>query len=403
MPVFNKLIDAISRNPAWLLKSLKDLDPFTSRLVQIAQICEKPRQELALGVLRSDYLYDEKAEALQQVEINTISVAFPALATKLEQFHRFVLSISRGKIGDLEEGLPRNEALAGVVDAIAKAQELEGSKGLILMVISPNERNCFDQLALELDLWARYGLRTMRATFKDLHSGLILDTFTGKISYNSLPISVVYYRTGYAPCDYSGEGDWAVKLKIEQSSAVKCPNIGYHLAGVKKVQQLLCLPEHLARFEPDEQRQAQLRSSFTTLLCLRSQLTPSLLSEVQSNPNDWVLKPMREGGGNNIYCDELAKAFKAYAANPCSAAWLQGCVLMKRIKPVSHRVLMAREGEVREVMGLWELGIYGTYIGDGNKEYWNKTQGHLLRTKGEDSNEGGVAAGFAVLDSPYLV
>jgi len=28
--------------------------------------------------------------------------------------------------------------------------------------------------------------------------------------------------------------------------------------------------------------------------------------------------------------------------------------------------------------------------------------GHLVRTKTETSDEGGVAAGFAVLDSPYL-
>ncbi len=29
--------------------------------------------------------------------------------------------------------------------------------------------------------------------------------------------------------------------------------------------------------------------------------------------------------------------------------------------------------------------------------------GHLVRTKRTTSNEGGVAAGYAVLDSPYLV
>jgi glutathione synthase len=33
----------------------------------------------------------------------------------------------------------------------------------------------------------------------------------------------------------------------------------------------------------------------------------------------------------------------------------------------------------------------------------NEAVGHLLRTKTADSNEGGVAAGFAVLDSPMLV
>jgi glutathione synthase len=32
----------------------------------------------------------------------------------------------------------------------------------------------------------------------------------------------------------------------------------------------------------------------------------------------------------------------------------------------------------------------------------NAEVGHLVRTKTIDSNEGGVAAGFAVLDSPQL-
>jgi glutathione synthase len=33
----------------------------------------------------------------------------------------------------------------------------------------------------------------------------------------------------------------------------------------------------------------------------------------------------------------------------------------------------------------------------------NRQAGHLLRTKSADSDEGGVAAGYAVLDSPFLV
>lgn len=32
----------------------------------------------------------------------------------------------------------------------------------------------------------------------------------------------------------------------------------------------------------------------------------------------------------------------------------------------------------------------------------NENAGHLVRTKTSSSNEGGVAAGFAVLDSPLL-
>ncbi len=38
----------------------------------------------------------------------------------------------------------------------------------------------------------------------------------------------------------------------------------------------------------------------------------------------------------------------------------------------------------------------------GDEEFINEDGGHLLRTKTASSDEGGVAAGFAVLDSPYL-
>ena len=40
---------------------------------------------------------------------------------------------------------------------------------------------------------------------------------------------------------------------------------------------------------------------------------------------------------------------------------------------------------------------------DGKKVFLNQFNGHLLRTKAEGTLEGGVAAGYAVLDSPLLV
>lgn len=39
----------------------------------------------------------------------------------------------------------------------------------------------------------------------------------------------------------------------------------------------------------------------------------------------------------------------------------------------------------------------------GSSAILNKAAGHLLRTKTASSDEGGVATGYAVLDSPYLV
>lgn len=40
---------------------------------------------------------------------------------------------------------------------------------------------------------------------------------------------------------------------------------------------------------------------------------------------------------------------------------------------------------------------------DGQQEIVNYPGGHLLRTKAITTREGGVAAGFAVIDSPLLI
>ena len=51
-----------------------------------------------------------------------------------------------------------------------------------------------------------------------------------------------------------------------------------------------------------------------------------------------------------------------------------------------------------------ELGVFGwALFGGPDKAIEEKEVGWLLRTKGKDSNEGGVAAGFSVLDSLVLV
>ena len=47
---------------------------------------------------------------------------------------------------------------------------------------------------------------------------------------------MAYYRAGYTPDDYPTESEWAARLLIERSFAIKCPSIGQHLAGTKKVQ-----------------------------------------------------------------------------------------------------------------------------------------------------------------------
>ncbi|GMP49836.1 hypothetical protein CsSME_00016675 [Camellia sinensis var. sinensis] len=70
----------------------------------------------------------------------------------------------------------------------------------------------------------------------------------GTLLVGGQAIAVIYFRAGYAPTDYPLEPEWKARLLMEQSSAVKCPSISYHLAGTKKIQQeLLAKPNVLER------------------------------------------------------------------------------------------------------------------------------------------------------------
>ena len=146
-----------------------------------------------------------------------------------------------------------------------------------------------------------------------------------------------------------------------------------------------------------------LRASFAGLWDLGEHIDPASELEVSKaieNPDNYVIKPQREGGGNNIYGAEVKEALLKMTKKELNAY-----ILMQRIFPVKRPTAMLRAGEVIVGSAISELGIYSTYLSNGTSDapILNKFVGHLLRTKLDGVNEGGVASGFAVLDSPFLV
>lgn len=53
----------------------------------------------------------------------------------------------------------------------------------------------------------------------------------------------------------------------------------------------------------------------------------------------------------------------------------------QRINPKLQPVAMVRDGAIVTGEGLVELGIFGTYLGDGTRCYRNVKAGHLMRSK----------------------
>lgn len=77
---------------------------------------------------------------------------------------------------------------------------------------------------------------------------------------------------------------------------------------------------------------------------------------------------------------------------------------MELIEPPALRNAILRNGKVESGEVVGELGVYGVCLwrrGGGVVENWEA--GYLLRTKGRESEEGGVAAGFGAVDSVCLV
>ncbi|KAI9597537.1 glutathione synthase [Syncephalis fuscata] len=416
-PLFNELMDRVSRDDDFLVsifESVSKVDTFTGRLYDMYKKAKEQgiTQNITLGMHRSDYLLHWPTDAAQpvirQVEINTIAASFSALAVRTSQLHRFV--IDRGldaqfnttKLSSsLQHHIPENHAFEGLAKGLALAHALLNiPNSYVLIVVQPGERNRFDQRWIEYALWEKHRTPMIRRTLDELTARATLDPVTKALHIDGMEISVVYFRSGYGPDDYTNEEAWATRWMLEQSRAVKCPSIAYQLAGAKKVQQVLAAPGMLERFFPnDPEACRRMMASFAGMYSLDdTEEGVKTLEMALATPDDFVLKPQREGGGNNIYGQDIPPLLNTLSVNERSAY-----ILMDLIRPPQLHNWLVRDGKATVANVVSELGIYGIWLRHDDHLVLNEPAGHLLRTKSEDTQEGGVATGYAVIDSPLLV
>lgn len=404
---FNLLMDRISQDEAYLqaiLAPAAEHDDFTAKLLEVLQATAEERgarrdREGVLAVLRSDYMLHEPTNSLLQVEVNTIASSFGCLSTLVGHMHAYLTD--RLGLPEAERAaLPPNNAMDEIADAMGAAVAEYGVPGAVmLMVVQPGERNAYDQQWLQARLWARHRVRTLRRSLGQLAAEGALDG-DGALRVGGARAALVYFRAGYTPADYPSAAEWDARLLLERSDAFKCPSVAYQLAGAKKVQQDLARPGVVERYASGADDAVELRSFFAGQWGLEDLAAPdtaAAVADARAHPERYVLKPQREGGGNNVYGAALAE--RLAAGGPGLAAY----ILMQRIQPPTLPAVMVRAGVAVQADTLSELGVYGTLVRRGARVLLNREAGHLVRTKAASSDEGGVAAGFAVLDSPQLV
>lgn len=385
---------------------------------------------MTLGLFRSDYIVDKHARgyldsaAIKQIEFNTVSISFGALSTKVSELHTYLAhSGVYGPSGDhIQTSVSRsltelaNGLAAGhkeYVDSSLSKANLPSSIA-VLFIVQPGERNVFDQRHLEYSLYENHGIRSFRLTLSEVREKTRYVTEPGTPNVNRLihiatgsEISVVYYRSGYAPTDFPTEVEWDARLYLETTHAIKCPSLLTQLSGSKKIQEILTDPKIIEKFlGQDGAKQIephiiqQLEATFVKIYPMDN--SPSGLEARKlalESPEKYVLKPQREGGGNNVYKENIPAFLKSIPEDSWGAY-----ILMELIVPPEFHNKILRAGQIYNGSIVSELGVFGTVL-------WNQTSGQithneqagwLLRSKLESSDEGGVAAGFGCIDSVYL-
>jgi len=366
--------------------------------------------------------------SVKQVEFNTIASSFGGLSSLISKMHTYLLSIeayppeTQSIIN--EAALLESKSATSLARGLAEGHTAYGPSksslpGCVLFVVQEPERNVFDQRQIEYALFAEHSVKSFRLAFHDVLKHTKLDDSRNLIytpphlPSHAYEVSVVYFRAGYSPADYSGKNDWDGRLQLERSTAIKCPTVLTHLAGSKKVQQVLATPHspHLEHFLPDKTKAAQVQKTFAPIYPLDQSEAGREARELAQNletASRYVLKPQREGGGNNVY----RKAIPDFLRSQPESHW-PAHILMEMIEPPALTNVIFRNGQVEKGGVIGELGVYGVClwknrIQDGVHTgvegiITNYESGYLLRTKGDQSEEGGVAAGFGAVDSVCLV
>ena len=327
--------------------------------------------------------------------------------------------------------LPPNPSIASISRGIATAHEAYGhSKNpnpmplCTLFVVQDPENNAFDQHALATILRTEHDVLTFRLPFfavlsrttipSDLSSRPLIYTPPHSPS-TPYEVTTLYFRAGYSPAEYVSEDSWKARLHLERSAAIKCPSILTHLAGSKKIQQVLATPSspHLSHFLSSTSSAAyidRIRNTFTAIYPLDDTPEGKYAIRMATDPDkarNYVLKPQREGGGNNIYGLKIPPFIKSLSDD---SKKYRSHILMELIEPPALRNSILRNGEIKSGEVIGELGVFGVCLWrsgedskDGPDVLANWEAGHLLRTKGRESEEGGVAAGFGAIDSVCLI
>lgn len=395
----NELWAKMSDDSKFMLENVVELekhDDFVHRFVNIYKkvLQCKTAQKIRCGISRNDYMMEEDG-SYYQVELNLIAA-------------------SLGPISESHlKGLQDIDALFGqtpctwtnpnrefLTESLYQAFLAYGNPKAIMVMVAPKERNVVDQWAPSKELLKK-GIKVKRFCFEELAQSMVFDDQTGIVSMYGEEIAFFYFRSGYMPDQYN-EAAWKVREVMECSQAIKCPDVTLQLINMKYFQYVINFPETWTKFGYSKETFDSVNKTFKDIKifsdfeCKKEKL----LEYIHQNggPNNFVLKPQREGGGNNYFKEEILKRIQEDSEDI-----LQGYILMELIKSKPYGGIFTNWKTINVRPVVDELGVFYFFLTAEGKMLKTLEGGSLVRSKILGTTEGGVAAGYAFINSVNVI
>ncbi|SOV11879.1 glutathione synthetase [Plasmodium gaboni] len=254
--------------------------------------------------------------------------------------------------------------------------------------------------------------------------------------HNIFEISVLYFRSLYTP-DHFNEEIWKIREMFEFSDAIKIPSLPYQLVGSKKIQMLLLDDNILKKYislnlnkekKSDEQIMNDmnlLKKTFALQVDPSQNINEPIIQDAIKNENNYLLKPQREGGKNNLHGNQIKQKLMLFYDNNQKQT-LSHYVLMQRLFPSCFTAIHCRTQEIKNETdtinisneqqkkkpshltqfslekSISEFSLFHNFIFYKNRNILNEQKGYLVRTKNYSENEGGAICGISSLDSFFL-
>ncbi len=396
-------------------------DVFFAELLSIHRELHTPGTSLPrmpLLLQRSDFMLDAELGP-RLVECNSIAAGMAPFGERVQQLHQYLqgrwpelfLRFSQDANGHIRPN-PAIENLAAAIGQAAQQVRAEhGDDGAptFLMVVQENEDNIFDQRLLERSLQG-LGIRTLRRTFRQLHTQLATGLNERLLLADFGAIDVVYLRAGYQYQDYIAtdldtrrccDALRATRIFIERHRVAVNATVDQQLATSKRMQQYLAgaSSDHLAGQGFSSGEAQRIMSIFAEMREIDVKTSVWLRDDAEAG--HWVLKNQGEGGGHCFFDEDIIHRLEIMSEKEYPA-W----TLMRRLRPTGRDVptLVVRDGKGQRIDGLVsEVGIFTAHL-EEKPLLEPETQspgyvGYLVRSKPPDVAEGGVHSGFGMLDS----